>query len=35
VLSVWSAGEYIRFFVLAAEEKARRMRPDGDEPPAG
>jgi CDP-diacylglycerol--glycerol-3-phosphate 3-phosphatidyltransferase len=26
VLSVWSAGEYIRFFVLAAEEKARRQR---------
>jgi CDP-diacylglycerol---glycerol-3-phosphate 3-phosphatidyltransferase len=26
VLSVWSAGEYIRFFVLAAEEKARRMK---------
>jgi CDP-diacylglycerol--glycerol-3-phosphate 3-phosphatidyltransferase len=25
VLSVWSAGEYIRFFVLAAEEKARRQ----------
>src|SRR5262249_39105458 len=25
VLSVWSAGEYIHFFVLAAEEKERRM----------
>jgi CDP-diacylglycerol--glycerol-3-phosphate 3-phosphatidyltransferase len=24
VMSVWSAGEYIRFFVRAAEEKARR-----------
>jgi CDP-diacylglycerol--glycerol-3-phosphate 3-phosphatidyltransferase len=32
-LSVWSAGEYIRFFVLAAEEKARRLR--AEEPPAG
>ena len=32
-LSVWSAGEYIRFFVLAAEEKARRMK--AEEPPAG
>ena len=31
VLSVWSAGEYIRFFVLAAEEKARRMKTE--EPP--
>ncbi len=31
VLSVWSAGEYIRFFVLAAEEKARRMK--AEEPP--
>jgi len=30
-LSVWSAGEYIRFFVLAAEEKARRMK--AEEPP--
>lgn len=26
VMSVWSAGEYIRFFVRAAEEKARRMK---------
>ena len=26
VLSVWSAGEYIRFFVLAAEEKAKRQK---------
>jgi len=24
-LSVWSAGEYIRFFVIAAEEKVRRQ----------
>jgi CDP-diacylglycerol---glycerol-3-phosphate 3-phosphatidyltransferase len=35
-LSVWSAGEYIRFFVLAAEEKARRMQSTPtveDEPP--
>ncbi len=31
-LSVWSAGEYIRFFVLAAEEKARRMK--AEEPPS-
>jgi CDP-diacylglycerol--glycerol-3-phosphate 3-phosphatidyltransferase len=31
VLSVWSAGEYVRFFVLAAEEKARRMK--AEEPP--
>jgi CDP-diacylglycerol--glycerol-3-phosphate 3-phosphatidyltransferase len=30
-LSVWSAGEYIRFFVRAAEEKARRM--GHEEPP--
>ncbi len=28
VLSVWSAGEYIRFFVVAAEEKARRQHAD-------
>jgi len=26
VMSVWSAGEYIRFFVRAAEEKARRLK---------
>jgi CDP-diacylglycerol--glycerol-3-phosphate 3-phosphatidyltransferase len=33
-LSVWSAGEYIRFFVGAAEEKARRMRAaESEEPP--
>lgn len=31
VLSVWSAGEYIRFFVLAAEEKTRRQK--AEEPP--
>jgi len=31
IMSVWSAGEYIRFFVLAAEEKARRARLE--EPP--
>jgi CDP-diacylglycerol--glycerol-3-phosphate 3-phosphatidyltransferase len=30
VMSVWSAGEYFRFFVLAAEEKARRQA--GDDP---
>ena len=35
VLSVWSAGEYIRFFVLAAEEKTRRMNAESQaEPPA-
>lgn len=28
VMSVWSAGEYIRVFVLAAEEKARRQNAD-------
>ncbi len=28
VLSVWSAGEYIRFFVQAAEEKDRRQHAD-------
>ena len=34
-LSVWSAGEYIRFFVLAVEEKTRRMTAESStEPPA-
>lgn len=34
-LSVWSAGEYIRFFVLAVEEKTRRMKAESStEPPA-
>jgi len=32
VMSVWSAGEYIRFFVLAAEEKARRMKAEEHSP---
>jgi CDP-diacylglycerol--glycerol-3-phosphate 3-phosphatidyltransferase len=33
VMSVWSAGEYVRVFVLAAEEKARRQRADDSLPP--
>jgi CDP-diacylglycerol--glycerol-3-phosphate 3-phosphatidyltransferase len=32
VMSIWSAGEYFRFFVRAAQEKERRMR--SQEPPA-
>jgi CDP-diacylglycerol--glycerol-3-phosphate 3-phosphatidyltransferase len=34
-LSVWSAGEYIRFFVRAAEEKARRMAAEQSTEPPG
>jgi len=33
IMSVWSAGEYIRFFVQAAEEKARRAREESSTDP--
>ena len=33
VMSVWSAGEYVRFFIRAVEEKERRAREDHDSSP--